>query len=49
MKYMIIMSDTIKDERIEAVVEADSVFDAINVVEIKDPQNTELIEAYPID
>ena len=48
MKYIVVMSDTFKDERVEAIIEVHSVFDAIDMVEVEDPENMELIAAYPI-
>lgn len=49
MYYKLIMSDTAKDNRIERVVEAKSVFDAIDIVaaELDNPEDVELIEAVP--
>ena len=50
MKYQLIMSDIAADSRIEIEIEAKSVFDAIDIVadEIDNPDETELIEAFPI-
>ena len=50
MLYRIIMSDTVTDSRIERVIEASSVFDAIDTIaaEIDNPEETELVEAIPI-
>lgn len=49
MKYKVIMSDTIKDNRIEMELEANSVFEAIDIAadRIDNPEETELIEAFP--
>lgn len=49
MFYKLIMGDTATDTRIERVVEAKSVFDAIDIVaaELDNPEETELIEAFP--
>lgn len=49
MFYRLIMCDTVTDTRIEKVVEAKSVFDAIDLVtaELDNPEDTELIEAVP--
>lgn len=49
MYYKLIMCDTVADRRIEQVVEAKSVFDAIDLVaaELENPEETELIEAFP--
>ena len=51
MLYKVIMSDTIKDRRIELEIEAKSVFDAIDLAakQIEFPEETELIEAFPIN
>lgn len=50
MLYKVIMSDTTKDRRIELEIEAKSVFDAIDLAakQIEFPEETELIEAYPV-
>lgn len=50
MRYKIVMSDTVTDSRIERVVAASSVFDAIDTAAagIDNPEETELIEAIPI-
>ena len=50
MKYIVKMSDRIKDESITMEVEANSVFDAIDIAakSIEHPEDTELIEACPI-
>ena len=50
MIYRIVMSDTVTDSRIERVIEASSVFDAIDIAaaEIDNPEETELIEAIQI-
>lgn len=51
MNYKLIMSDTVKDKKFERMVEAASVFDAINIVaaELENPEDVELIEAFPIE
>ena len=51
MRYKLIMSDTVTDTKIERVIEAKSVFDAIDLVtdELDNPEKTELIEATPLD
>ena len=51
MRYMVVMSDLIKDKRIKLVVESDNVFDAINTASesIYKPEETELVEAIPLD
>lgn len=50
MKFIVTMSDLQKDEAIKMEIEAKSVFDAINIAakEIENPEETELIEAYPV-
>lgn len=50
MKYNIIMSDRNKDTRIKLSINANNVFDAINIAaeKIDNPEETELIEAIPI-
>ena len=50
MKYKLIMGDNKANRRIEKYVEAKSVFDAIDIVanEIENPEETELIEAFPV-
>lgn len=50
MKYIVIMSDGIKDEYITKEIEANSVFDAIDIAAemIENSAETELIEAYPV-
>ena len=50
MTYELIMCDLVTDTRIKRVVEAKSVFDAIDIVslELDRPEETELIEALPI-
>lgn len=49
MRYKLIMCDMVTDSRIEREVEAKSVFDAIDIAadEIDNPEETELIEAFP--
>ena len=51
MRYKLIMCDLAKDNRLERVVEAKSVFDAIDMVanELDNPEDVELIEASPIE
>lgn len=50
MQYKVVMCDLHKDERIERVIEAKCVFDAIDIAadEFGNPQDIELIEASPI-
>ena len=50
MRYKLIMSDTITDSRIEMVIEAKSVFNAIDLAtdKLDNPEETELIEATPL-
>lgn len=50
MNFHVVMSDHTKDERIELDIVASSVFDAIDeaACQIKNPSDTELIEAYPL-
>lgn len=51
LKYRVIMSDYSQDKTIIKELNAESVFDAINKVTelINNPNETKLIEAYPID
>jgi hypothetical protein len=44
------MCDNASDNRIEMVIEAESVFDAIDIValEMDKPEEVDLIEAFPI-
>lgn len=50
MTYKVSMSDHVKDESIVKHIEADSVFDAIDIVckMVENPSETELIEAVPV-
>ena len=50
MEYAVVMSDMVKDERIEMSIKVNSVFDAIDMAadRVDDPEETELIEAYPV-
>ena len=50
MLYKVIMLETTRDRRIELEIEAKSVFDAIDLAaeRIEFPEETELIEAYPV-
>lgn len=50
MKYKLIMGDNKADRRIEMDIDAKSVFDAIDIAtnSIDNPEETELIEAYPL-
>lgn len=50
MKYKVVMSDHVKDERITLEVEAQNVFDAVDLVAgmVANPEETELIEAIPM-
>ena len=51
MKYKVIMGDTAENKRIEMEIEAKSVFDAIDIAAdtIANPEDTELIEAFPVE
>ena len=51
MTYKLIMTDTAKDKKLERIVEAKSVFDAIDMVaaELESPDDVELIEAFPVE
>ncbi len=51
MKYKVIMGDNKENRRIEMCVDAKSVFDAIDMAanNIDNPEETELIEAFPIE
>lgn len=51
MKYKVIMGDNKENRRIEMCIEAKSVFDAIDIAadKIDNPEETELVEAYPLD
>ncbi len=48
--YKVVMSDMVKDERIELDIKAESVFDAIDMAadRVENPAETELIEAVPV-
>ena len=48
IKYIVKMYDRLKDKAITMEIEAESVFDAIDIAakEIENPEDTELIEAY---
>ena len=50
MKYIVKMSDHMKDEEFTVEIEASSVFDAIDRAAemIDNPEETELIEAVPV-
>lgn len=50
MRYKVIMADHEMDCRIEMEIEAGSVFDAIDIAgdKIDNPEETELVEAFPI-
>ena len=50
MQYRIIMSDTTTDTRVERILSAKSVFDAIDKMaeELDHPEAVELVEAEPI-
>lgn len=49
MYYKVIMSDTYTDTKIERMIVAKSVFDAIDLAatELENPEEVELIEATP--
>ena len=48
IKYIVKMYDRLKDKALTMEIEAESVFDAIDIAakEIENPEDTELIEAY---
>lgn len=50
MRYKVVMSDHVKDERITLEVEAPNVFDAVDYAAgmVANPEETELIEAIPL-